>query len=742
MQQDQNVKEAQRDKFSNMVRSISTENSPKNDDNNNSSAVKATSIISDQSNTITTVEMLKKYGWNLLGGLVFFLLGYLGFSVLWILLVVLGIEVHRRKREKKKARLNVAKTILEHGEEEWLKFIGVELPGWVNFGGAEKAEWLNSLVINVWPHIGAAAWRVVKEKVEPMAQEIMAGHRVSGFKFQRVELGRIPPRIEGVLVHSGKKDEVILDIDLMYNGDSRVQISLMKINAGVSDLHLSGRLRVVFKLVDSIPIIGGIQIYFLDTPKLDFEFDGAANILEIPGINGLLQDIIMDQVRANLVRPNKLTIPIGGAICLQELLMPQPAGLFVVKVLEADDLPKNSQFMDIDPYCVLTLGANRRKTSKKDGKSPRWDEVFMYPMDLPDEQELKIELFDSDKLSEDDFLGETLMEVGEVAEKKGGKDWYKLGGVETGWIHLETAWLVTTADAQESISTMGASGMVSIFVGNINLNLKRLPTLIKLEISINGETKESKDIMEIEKERGKFAVNEGYVFVIEKIQEELEAKIINVDEDEDLGTVIFNVADLQQKDELTMNVEHFTVDNSKVDAGIEMAFKLRYLAVPKDEEPVTSSVSKATKKMTDGLFKGASRSKQTLSAIGGKFSRSRDRLADSSKLKTTEDERRSTFYAPDPKEERRLASIPPKPPRTDLLGDDGSVEGDNKIGKKIRSLNAGFDSFRHIDSEPVSLISENTGERLSNKNETFDTEEDTNSIRQRIGGGFKSFGKF
>ena len=55
-----------------------------------------------------------------------------------------------------------------------------------------------------------------------------------------------------------------------------------------------------------IMIMMMIQVFFLDTPTLDFELDGAANILEIHGLNGLLQQVVMDQLTAHLVLPNKV----------------------------------------------------------------------------------------------------------------------------------------------------------------------------------------------------------------------------------------------------------------------------------------------------------------------------------------------------------------------------------------------------------------------------------------------------
>ena len=38
------------------------------------------------------------------------------------------------------------------------------------------------------------------------------------------------------------------------------------------------------------------QVYFLQEPHLDFDLGGAASILDMPGLNGLLKDAIQQQV--------------------------------------------------------------------------------------------------------------------------------------------------------------------------------------------------------------------------------------------------------------------------------------------------------------------------------------------------------------------------------------------------------------------------------------------------------------
>lgn len=48
---------------------------------------------------------------------------------------------------------------------------------------------------------------------------------------------------------------------------------------------MHGILRLVLKpLTKQIPLIGGIQIYFLNNPHIDFSLIGIADILDMPGL--------------------------------------------------------------------------------------------------------------------------------------------------------------------------------------------------------------------------------------------------------------------------------------------------------------------------------------------------------------------------------------------------------------------------------------------------------------------------
>jgi Ca2+-dependent lipid-binding protein len=68
--------------------------------------------------------------------------------------------------------------------------------------------------------------------------------------------------------------------------------------ASVADVQFEGKLRIVLKpLVGFVPIVGGVQVYFLEQPAINFDLGGAASFLDLPGLNGMLMDAIQDQGR-------------------------------------------------------------------------------------------------------------------------------------------------------------------------------------------------------------------------------------------------------------------------------------------------------------------------------------------------------------------------------------------------------------------------------------------------------------
>ena len=60
--------------------------------------------------------------------------------------------------------------------------------------------------------------------------------------------------------------------------------------ASVLDLFIHGNLRVVLKpIIHTVPLVGGVQFYFLNNPSIDFAVAGLANVTDLPGISSILR---------------------------------------------------------------------------------------------------------------------------------------------------------------------------------------------------------------------------------------------------------------------------------------------------------------------------------------------------------------------------------------------------------------------------------------------------------------------
>lgn len=150
---------------------------------------------------------------------------------------------------------------------------------------------------------------------------------MNGFRFDRIILGTIPPRIGGVKVytHNIGRNEIIMDLDLFYASDCDINFYLGSVKGGIKDFQIHGWMRVVMKpLIRSMPLVGGLQIFFLNNPNIDFNLVGVIDFMDMPGLSDLLRRIIVEQIGNVMVLPNKLPITLSDEVPAASLKMPEP----------------------------------------------------------------------------------------------------------------------------------------------------------------------------------------------------------------------------------------------------------------------------------------------------------------------------------------------------------------------------------------------------------------------------------
>lgn len=312
---------------------------------------------------------------------VVYMVGYMNWSVAWLITPVIFSLMRDHWQKQARARRNIAIACALADEKDVILARITDLPSWVYFPDVERCEWVNRILQQLWFNANYFARDLVKEVIEPNVAAALAQYKLSGFKFDRIILGTIAPRIGGIKVYDKNvtRNEIIMDVDLYYTSDSDISFQLAGVRGGVKHFQIQGTVRVVMKpLINKMPLVGGLQIFFLNSPRVDFNLVGVADVLDMPGLSDMLRKIIVEQIGAIMVLPNKLPITLNADVLASTLKMPEPEGVMRIHVVEAKDLMKKDIGMlgkgKSDPYAIVSVGAQTFRTETIDSTvNPKWD---------------------------------------------------------------------------------------------------------------------------------------------------------------------------------------------------------------------------------------------------------------------------------------------------------------------------------------------------------------------------------
>ncbi|EQB77768.1 extended synaptotagmin-1 isoform 1 [Camelus ferus] len=374
------------------------------------------------------LAVLTSFGRRLLVLVPVYLAGAMGLSVGFVLLGLALYLGWRRVREEKERSLRVARQLLDDEERLTAKTLYMshrELPAWVSFPDVEKAEWLNKIVAQVWPFLGQYMEKLLAETVAPAVRG--SNPHLQTFTFTRVELGEKPLRILGVKVHSGqRKEQILMDLNISYVGDVQIDVEVKKYfcKAGVKGMQLHGVLRVILEpLIGDLPIVGAVSMFFIRRPTLDINWTGMTNLLDIPGLSSLSDNMIMDSIAAFLVLPNRLLVPLVPDLQdVAQLRSPLPRGIIRIHLLAARGLSSKDKYVKgliegkSDPYALVRVGTQAFCSRViNEELNPQWGETYEVMVHEVPGQEIEVEVFDKDP-DKDDFLGRMKLDVGKVLQ--------------------------------------------------------------------------------------------------------------------------------------------------------------------------------------------------------------------------------------------------------------------------------------------------------------------------------------
>ncbi|XP_029381162.1 extended synaptotagmin-2 isoform X2 [Echeneis naucrates] len=541
-----------------------------------------------------------------------YILGYFEFSFSWVLIGLAVLFYWRKNHGSKDYRINRALAFLEHDEKAVRRSVPTtELPPWVHYPDVERVEWLNKTVKQMWPFICQFVDKLFRETIEPAVKG--ANPHLSSFCFTKIDMGNKPLRVNGVKVYTENVDkrQVIMDLQISFVGNTEIDVDIKKYycRAGIKSIQLHGVMRVVMEpLLGDMPLIGALSVFFLKKPLLDINWTGLTNMLDIPGVNGLCDNIIQDIIYSFLVLPNCIKIPLVGEAQLAKLRFPIPKGVLRIHLIEAQDLLGKDKFLGglikgkSDPYGVVQVGIQQFQSKViHETVNPKWNEVYEALVYDHSGQNLDIELFDEDP-DKDDFLGSLIIDLTEVQKEQRVDEWFALDDVASGKLHLKLEWLSllpTPEKLEKALMTIKADrghandGLSSALLVVFLDSARNLPSGKKVtsdpspfvQFTVGHKSFESKT---------RFKTNEpvweeAFTFLIHNPNtQELEVEVKDAKHECSLGTLTLPLSRLLEAEDMTLN-QRFPLKNSGPSCTVKMKMALRVLCLDKDTSSSSSS---------------------------------------------------------------------------------------------------------------------------------------------------------
>lgn len=298
-----------------------------------------------------------------------------------------------------------------------------------NADASIKGSWLTQLIARMWPYITAAAEKQAKEMLPDMLQENKPTWMTT-LKLHKFELGNTPPTIDDVRVFPGTDpgaEDIFLEFDFVWRGDQQISLllnptpkSLQSVpglstvvnkiltwTVGVSDISLKGRLRTtLIPLLFQMPVIGAVQVAFVDPPKLDFDLrlpsdSHGSGLLDY--VSNWADAFICDKILSKYVLPDHYFSQVDGKS--EDILTPE--GVMEVYLIEAENVPKMDFFGSGQPFGKMWLRPRSLKhTPIKKGSNPKWEREeahYAMPVHTRVHQVLTVALLDHDSTGDDEI---------------------------------------------------------------------------------------------------------------------------------------------------------------------------------------------------------------------------------------------------------------------------------------------------------------------------------------------------
>eukprot|EP00002_Diphylleia_rotans_P000951 TRINITY_DN10516_c0_g1_i1.p1 TRINITY_DN10516_c0_g1~~TRINITY_DN10516_c0_g1_i1.p1 ORF type:complete len:1311 (+),score=226.61 TRINITY_DN10516_c0_g1_i1:86-4018(+) len=256
---------------------------------------------------------------------------------------------------------------------------------------SETLEWINALLTSLWKTHGAMVTDILKTSLN----ETLSSRKpviLSTLELRECEFKTMQTLILDASIVEPSRDRslcIILGIDISMGSDIVLAAGIgVAATLKLTKISLKGRMKLEMALIDEAPFVDTITIQLLSEPELNYGIVplNAKDIMDINFISDAIQNLIKDQIKANLVDK-----PINIA------MRPNPDSesrhSLKIKIIKAENIAGSSL------YCkVRTPGRAFKTKAIKGGPEIVWDEEIVFDVSVSDgriKDDVKICLYDA-----------------------------------------------------------------------------------------------------------------------------------------------------------------------------------------------------------------------------------------------------------------------------------------------------------------------------------------------------------
>ncbi|EIM22815.1 hypothetical protein WALSEDRAFT_59632 [Wallemia mellicola CBS 633.66] len=359
-------------------------------------------------------------------------------------------------------------------------------------GIQESCNWMNQILSRVWgiinPDLFTLGIDLLEDTMESMLPSFMAGF-VNGVKVSDMDQGTVPMRVLSMRdLTDAEMMETLNNNDEEKESDSRARpdeesgeyvnleinfayrakpsgslasksrnihmlihfvVGLKKMLGAVMPVYvevqgMTGTLRARCQLIPDPPFIKNTTIAFMGLPKVVISATPLTkhflNAMKLPLVSQFINSSINAAMR-DFCAPKSYTVDVQDLLLEDDVKRDATAiGVIDIRIHGAHDIEKSDTNGTSDPYCTISFSKEQKPVYSTrvivNDLYPTWEEsttILLRPEIIKSQEDIIVQLYDSDRFSADDRLGAATMSITKLVRHPGKV--YRLNSELAGQVH-------------------------------------------------------------------------------------------------------------------------------------------------------------------------------------------------------------------------------------------------------------------------------------------------------------------